>query len=496
MPPSNHARSPSRTSKETFRIVPLGDSAITIEFGNEIDPLINARTIAFAKTVVDHEWFGILDVVPAYRSVTVFFDPLQWSSSALTKKLRALPRPRPNETGSNGTVQEIPVLYGGEWGPDLEKVAGFAGLTPAQAIELHASTRYRVYMLGFSPGFPYLGLVHEPLAMPRLSTPRTKVPAGSVGIADRQTGIYPSATPGGWRLIGRTPIAIYHKSRIDPFLLKPGDLVQFRPINQNEFDRLLVRPSMTTIDLNSDMGEYESEESLALEAQLMPLITSVNIACGAHAGHPDLMRRTARLAAQYGTAIGAHPGFPNVQDFGRQDRSTSPEEVESLVSTQLKTLAEVLASEDLMLTHIKLHGALYNLAARDHAVADAVVQAVASFDPRLLLFALSGSALAVRGQYAGLTVVQEAFADRAYQSDGTLVPRSMSGALLKTEQQVRQQLHEILRGYVTSIDGQRVALRADSLCVHADTPHAIAFVQLVRREIEAAGIYIVKPQHP
>lgn len=121
---------------------------------------------------------------------------------------------------------------------------------------------------------------------------------------------------------------------------------------------------MTTIDLNSDMGEYESEAFLTLETQLMPLITSVNIACGGHAGHPHLMRRTVRLAAQHGTAIGAHPGFPDTNDFGRLDRQTRPDEVESLVTSQLKTLFEVLTSEDLTLTHVKPHGALYNLAAK------------------------------------------------------------------------------------------------------------------------------------
>ncbi len=253
---------------------------------------------------------------------------------------------------------------------------------------------------------------------------------------------------------------------------------------------------MTTIDLNSDMGEYDTPELLAREAQLMPFITSVNIACGAHAGNRDLMRRTAKLAAQHGVAIGAHPGFPSAQDFGRRDRSNSPEEVESLVTSQLKTLAEVLASEGLILTHVKLHGALYNSAARDRAVADAFTRAVASFDRHLLLFALAGSVLVERGTAAGLIVVQEAFADRGYRSDGTLVPRSQPGALLQTESQVRQQLRETLGGYVTSIDGQRVALQADSLCVHADTPHAVEFVQLVRHEIESAGIYIAKPQQP
>lgn len=140
---------------------------------------------------------------------------------------------------SRGTLHTIPVLYGGDWGPDLEDVAAFAGLSPVETITLHTSIRYRVYMLGFSPGFPYLGLVPECLAMPRLSTPRTRVPAGSVGIADRQTGIYPSSTPGGWSLIGRTPISLYRKRRATPFLLKAGDAVQFKSIGRAEFERLL-----------------------------------------------------------------------------------------------------------------------------------------------------------------------------------------------------------------------------------------------------------------
>jgi len=251
---------------------------------------------------------------------------------------------------------------------------------------------------------------------------------------------------------------------------------------------------VTTIDLNSDMGEYNSAEFLAREAQLMPLITSVNIACGVHAGNPDLMRRTARLAAQYGTAIGAHPGFAYARDFGRQDRQNSPDEVGSLVTMQLKILADVLALDHLTLTHVKPHGALYHLAARDRAAADAVAQAVAEFDGRLLLFALAGSALVTQGRAAGLALVQEAFADRAYRSDGTLVPRSEPGALLQTGQAVAHQLREILKGYVIGIDGQRVFLDADSLCIHTDTPHAVEFARLVRGEIESAGVRIARPR--
>lgn len=218
--------------------MPLGDAAITIEFGNKIDPLINARVIEFAATVAQQEWKGILDVVPTYRSVTIHFDALHWKSSALADRLNTLPRPSADGVLSIGTLHTIPVLYGGEWGPDLEDLATFADLTPAETIRLHTSIHYRVYMLGFSPGFPYLGLVPERLAMPRLPTPRTKVPAGSVGIADRQTGIYPSPTPGGWRLIGRTPIPLYRKTDPNPFLLKPGDQVQFKAINRDEFERL------------------------------------------------------------------------------------------------------------------------------------------------------------------------------------------------------------------------------------------------------------------
>jgi KipI family sensor histidine kinase inhibitor len=238
VPSRSHTRRSHHPKKESFRILPLGDSALTIEFGNVINSEINSRVVAFAKTVFIQHWQGIHDIVPTYRSVTVHFDPLQWDSATLAKRLKTLPRREPGQADPQGILHEIPVLYGGEWGPDLEAVATFAGLQPDEASALHASIQYRVYMLGFSPGFPYLGLVPERLAMPRRSTPRTTVPAGSVGIADHQTGIYPIATPGGWQLIGRTPIAMYRKGRADPFLLKPGDIVQFNPIDRHEFDRL------------------------------------------------------------------------------------------------------------------------------------------------------------------------------------------------------------------------------------------------------------------
>jgi KipI family sensor histidine kinase inhibitor len=238
MPPANRPTRAHRASRTVFRILPLGDAALTIEFGNEINSEINSRVVAFATTVFDQHWQGIHDIVPTYRSVTIHFDPLQWDSATLAKRLKALPRREPGQAEPPGILHEIPVLYGGEWGQDLEEVATFAGVQAAEAIALHASVLYRVYMLGFSPGFPYLGLVPGQLAMPRRATPRTKVPAGSVGIADRQTGIYPTATPGGWQIVGRTPISLYRKTRTNTFLLKPGDRVRFKPIMRDEFDQL------------------------------------------------------------------------------------------------------------------------------------------------------------------------------------------------------------------------------------------------------------------
>ena len=229
----------SQTSPpQDFQILTLGDAALTIEFGQKIDRVINERVIAFADTIRSQMWEGVLDVVPTYRSLTVHVDPLCLDLDTLADRLLRLPTSSLQAT-SAGRQHRIPVLYGGEAGPDLEEVAAFAKVAAAEVIRLHSTVQYRVYMLGFSPGFPYLGLVPESIAMPRLATPRIMVPAGSVGIAGTQTGIYPSATPGGWRLIGRTPIALYRRHHTaTQFLLHPGDLVQFEPIRAHEFNRL------------------------------------------------------------------------------------------------------------------------------------------------------------------------------------------------------------------------------------------------------------------
>jgi 5-oxoprolinase (ATP-hydrolysing) subunit A len=252
---------------------------------------------------------------------------------------------------------------------------------------------------------------------------------------------------------------------------------------------------LTRIDLNSDMGERGTPEGLAIEAEMMPLITSVNIACGGHAGTPELMRRTARLAAQYGIGIGAHPGLRDPEHFGRTERSLSPREVEALVIQQLHTLANVLAQDRLSLAHVKPHGALYNMATKNLSVAQAIVRAMEYVDRTLFLYALAGSVLVKAAQAAGLTIVQEAFADRAYRADGTLIPRSEPGALLTSEETVRQQLHELINGSVTSLDGHTVPIQADSVCLHSDTPHAVTLARMIRHELQSAGIQVSVVRH-
>ena len=252
---------------------------------------------------------------------------------------------------------------------------------------------------------------------------------------------------------------------------------------------------LTRIDLNSDMGERDTPEGRAIDADMMPLITSVNIACGGHAGTPDLMRRTAGLAAQHGVAIGAHPGFPDPDHFGRRERRVSSEDIEALVVSQIETLADALAGDRLPLTHVKPHGALYNMAASNPGVARAIVNAVHAVDRAFLLYALAGSELVKAAQAAGLTVVQEVFADRAYRADGTLVPRSEQGAVLQTEHDIRRRLRQLMTGEVVSVDGASVPIQADTLCLHADTPHAVPVARMIRHELESAGIRLAAVRH-
>jgi inhibitor of KinA len=209
------------------RVVTLGESCVAIQFAAAIDPAVNMRCIAVAESLERLAVPGVRDVVPTYNAVTVHFDPLKTDRRALGDALDRLADATPSTADVASRPIEIPVSYGGEAGPDLAAVAAFAKFSETDVVRLHTERVYRVYMLGFLPGFSYMGTVDARIAMPRLDTPRMRVAAGSIGIAGSQTGIYPFDTPGGWRIIGRTPVKVFDTARAEPFLLKAGDAVKF-----------------------------------------------------------------------------------------------------------------------------------------------------------------------------------------------------------------------------------------------------------------------------
>lgn len=219
------------------RVLPVGDQAIVVEFGDTISPEINDRVYELLRRVEAAGDSHVTELVPTYRSLLVQYDAESVSFDEMREILAPMLEPAEtagHEAGTR-TVFELPVAYGGEHGPDLEAVASHTGLSPEQIIEIHSSTAYRVFMLGFAPGFPYLGGMDPAIACPRLKTPRTRVPAGSVGIAESQTGVYPNQSPGGWQLIGRTPVRLFDPTADPPAVILPGSFVRFVPIDQAEF---------------------------------------------------------------------------------------------------------------------------------------------------------------------------------------------------------------------------------------------------------------------
>jgi inhibitor of KinA len=219
------------------RIERWGDSAVTVEFEERIDPEVSARVVALAEAIERLAVGGVRDVVPTFRSVTVYFDPLKTDQAGLMKQLETEAGNLVTVTSTPLRVLRIPVCYGGEYGPDLQVVAAFAGTDESEVVALHARTTYRVFMLGFMPGFAYMASVDPRIAIPRRASPRVSVPAGSVAIGAAQTGIYPSDGPGGWHLVGKTPLKPYDPGRRDPFLLKAGDAVQFYSIEAADYER-------------------------------------------------------------------------------------------------------------------------------------------------------------------------------------------------------------------------------------------------------------------
>jgi 5-oxoprolinase (ATP-hydrolysing) subunit A len=251
---------------------------------------------------------------------------------------------------------------------------------------------------------------------------------------------------------------------------------------------------MTTavrIDLNSDLGESFGRWTLGDDAEVMKSITSANVACGYHAGDQRVMRETVRLARDAGVAIGAHPGFPDLAGFGRRNMALSASEVEDVVLYQIGALASIAAAEGVRLQHVKPHGALYNMAVRDRSLADAIARAVAAFDGRLILFGLPGTELVAAGEAAGLRVAREGFADRAYERDGSLTPRTRAGAVIHGVDDVISRAVRMARdGVVRATDGADIPMRVDTICTHGDTPGSHELTRRLRSGLESAGVVV------
>lgn len=243
------------------------------------------------------------------------------------------------------------------------------------------------------------------------------------------------------------------------------------------------------IDLNCDMGEGFGRYDIGQDAEAMPLISSANVACGFHASDPGTMHRTVRLAKEHGVAVGAHPSFPDRVGFGRREMSASPAEIRDDVMYQVGALLAFCKAEGVPLRHVKPHGALYNLAAREIEVATAIAAAVRSVDPSLFLVCLCGSILVDAAKEAGLPYAEEAFADRGYRKDGKLVPRRERGAVLTEPAEVAERVVRMVRdGEVTTVDGAVISIDPKTVCVHGDTPGAVELLRAIRRRLEREKI--------
>ena len=246
-----------------------------------------------------------------------------------------------------------------------------------------------------------------------------------------------------------------------------------------------------SIDLNSDLGEAFGAYTIAPDEELFTLISSANVACGFHAGDPRVMERTVVTASARGVAVGAHPGFPDLVGFGRREIVAAPEEVRTDVLYQIGALDAFCRAAGATMQHVKAHGALYNRAVQDEATAAAIAAAVKAYDPTLLFVALPGSTLAQAAEAAGLTVAREGFADRAYNPDGSLASRRLPGAVIHDPELVAERAVRLIQeGKVTAIDGSELNLEIDTLCLHSDTPGAVAIARAIRRRFDDAGITV------
>jgi len=245
---------------------------------------------------------------------------------------------------------------------------------------------------------------------------------------------------------------------------------------------------MKNIDINSDLGESFGAYTLGNDAEVLRYVTSANIACGFHASDPLTMQKAVRLAKEAGVQIGAHPGYPDLVDFGRREMKVSPAELKAMVIYQTGALQAVCRAEGTKLHHVKPHGAMYNMAAKDEALADAIAEAVAAVDGSLVLVGLSGSCFKAAAEKHGLVFAAEVFADRAYEDDGSLVSRTKPGAMIEDEElAIRRMLCLVREGTIESRNGREIRLEADTICVHGDSPKAVLFAKRLKEALAAAA---------
>ena len=248
---------------------------------------------------------------------------------------------------------------------------------------------------------------------------------------------------------------------------------------------------MPTVDLNCDMGESYGAYSIGADGAVMPYVTSANIACGFHGGDPAVMRKTVQAALEHKVAVGAHPGLPDLVGFGRRTMDISAQEAYDMVVYQVGALMATAAALGTRVAHVKPHGALYNMAAAKPALAESIARAVRDVDDEFVFFGLAGSHMITAGEAMGLRTASEVFADRNYMPDGSLVPRGRPDAMVDSaDAALRRAIDMVRRGTVRSVEGTEISLRADTICIHGDGPHAGEFARALRTGLEAAGIAV------
>lgn len=248
---------------------------------------------------------------------------------------------------------------------------------------------------------------------------------------------------------------------------------------------------MKRVDMNSDLGESFGNYKLGMDEEILKYVTSANVACGWHAGDAVVMEKTVALAKSCGTAVGAHPGFPDLVGFGRRNMVVTPEEAKAYIKYQVGALMAFTKSHGMKLQHVKPHGAFYNMAAVDEKLARAMCEGVYEVDPELIFMGLAGSCMITEAEKVGLRAVNEVFADRAYNDDGTLVSRKLPGAVIKDKDlAISRVVRMVKEGKVTSINGKDIEIKAESICCHGDNPSALEFVKNIRATLEAEGVEV------